>query len=338
MTESQRSDIKPDIKFFVEKPKESLTIPRPEALKELLNDEVCDFLATRKWGISLATIDLDEPTAKVIQRINKNFPSLPFVMWLTLPDEKGYWTNESNVQETKNLAKNVENWINQYKIENAIAGFGFDIEPNIDFVREADKEGISHLALTLMKRKFALKRSQKKNFREELTSLIKDVRDRGIPTEAYVNAGLTSFIYSVPRTTNADYNFVILYSSFYKDPLAKAIPQYFKYFLGKNEYPALGNFTDEIEKHDGRRITLHDEEYMATPEKLQRDILSLVKGENSLERFIDLSRGDQTKEKNYLDKLRIFALTGPPILIATDKALKEAKTMARKRNSSFLRR
>lgn len=312
MTESQTRDIK----FFVEKHPESLPInkTRPEVLRKLLNEEVCDFLETRKWGISLATIHLDEPTAKVIQEINKNHPRLPFVMWLVLPDEKGYWTNELNIQNSKRLTKDLENWINQYNLN--IAGFGFDIEPPIDFIREANKEGLLHLAITAMKRKFKLEtkyRFQKESFRQELTDLISDVHHKGIPTEAYVHPWPTAKLFSIAPSTNADYDFVMVYSSLFKDPLGQAIP---KYLVGKSQYPALGNFADRIEQHDGRKLTPKDEEFVTTPDKLQRDILNLAK------------RGQETG-RNYLERFRVFALTGKPILEATDDALKKIKNAIR---------
>lgn len=317
MTESQTRDIK----FFVEKHPEKLNQPRPEALKQLLNDDVCDFLETRKWGISLATIHLDEPTAKVIQEINKNYPRLPFVMWLVLPDEKGYWTNELNIQDTKHLTKNVENWINQYSLEDAIAGFGFDIEPPIDFIRETNKDGILHLAITAMKRKLNLATKnhfQKENFRQELDSLISDVKHDGIPTEAYVHPWPTGKLFSIAYSTKADYDFVMVYSSLFKGSLGEAIP---KYLIGENKenekrYPALGNFSDTKTNFDGRRLSINDEKFVSTPQELQRDILNIAKRSQKLKR-------------DYLKRFRVFALTGKPILEATDDALKKIKNAVR---------
>lgn len=298
-----------DVKFFVEKHPESLNKPRPEVLKELLNDEVCDFLETRKWGVSLATIHLGETTAKVIQDINKNHPRLPFVMWLVLPDRQGYWTNEASIKETKSLTKKLEDWINQYNLN--IAGFGFDIEPPISFIREVQKSPI-HLALNVMKRSFSLKTTQKfqkESFRQELNDLISDVRHKGIPTEAYVNPWPTAKLFNIAPSTSADYDFVMVYSSLFKGALGEAIP---KYLVGKDQYPALGNFTHDMEQHDGRKLSPKDENFITGTKELERDIINLAK------------KGEKDK-RNYLERFRVFALTGKPILEATDDALKKIK-------------
>jgi hypothetical protein len=236
-------------------------------------------------------------------------------MWLVLPDEKGYWTNESNIQETKDLTKNLENWITQYKLQ--ISGFGFDLEPPIDFSKETNK-GISHLAIAAMKRKFNLatkNRFQKENFRQELDDLISDVRHKNISTESYVYPPWPSAkLFNVASSTNADYDFVMVYSSIWPDFIGQAILS--KYFIGKSQYPALGIFSDKTDQHDGRRMTPNDEKYVATPKELQRDIIKLAE------------RGQKTG-RDYLKHFRVFALTGKPILEATDDALKKIKAAAR---------
>jgi len=301
-----------DVKFFVEKHPESLDKPRPEVLKELLNNEVCDFLNSRKWGVSLATIQLGETTAKVIQDINKNYPQLPFTMWLVLPDRQGYWTNESNINETKSLVKNVENWVNQYELN--IAGFGFDIEPPINFIRETNKSPL-HLALNAIKRDFSLRTThkfQKENFRQELDDLISDVKHNGIPTEAYVHPWITGKLFNIAPKTNADYNFVMVYSSLFKNPLGQAIPKHFLDKDNEKQFPAIGNFTHDMKKHDGRKLVPNDEKSITGLKELERDITNLA-------------QKSQKDGRNYLERFRVFALTGKPIIEATNSALEKIK-------------
>jgi hypothetical protein len=297
-----------DIKFFVEKHPESLNEPRHEALKKLLNEEVCDFLESRKWGICLASIHLSEFTAKIIQDINKNYPRLPIVMWLTLPDRQGYWTNETNISETKSLTKNLENWINQYNLN--IAGFGFDIEPPLNFVKETQKSKF-RFALNVVKRNWLVHKSQKENFRQALDDLISDVRHQGIPTEAYVSPWPTAKLFNVAPTTSADYDFVMVYTSLFKDSLA---PKIFQYLNKENpkQYPALGNFTHDMKQHDGRKLSPREENFIAGPKELERDLLYLA-------------QKSQKDKRNYLERFRVFALTGKPILEVTKNALKKIK-------------
>ena len=163
-----------------------------------------------------------------------------------------------------------------------------------------------------MKRKFELgtkHRFQKENFRQELDNLVSDTRHKGIPTEAYIYPSPTAKLFTIAPATNADYDFVMVYSSIFKDPLSQVIP---KYLVGKNQYPALGNFAHTIKQHDGRKLAPKDEKFVTTPKELKRDILNLAQ------------RGQKTG-RNYLERFRVFALTGKPILEATNDALKKTK-------------
>jgi hypothetical protein len=66
-----------------------------------------------------------------------------------------------------------------------------------------------------VKRNWLVHKSQKENFRQALDDLISDVRHRGIPTEAYVSPWPTAKLFNVAPTTNADYDFVMVYTSLF---------------------------------------------------------------------------------------------------------------------------
>lgn len=125
---------KTDVGFFVELHRETLQlidprVSRPQALKRVLNREVCQVLDQEQWGICLGTLDLDGETAAVVKDISKAFPHIPFVMWV-IGVEKGYWTNKGNVPETIRRTREVISWVNYYDLP--INGLGFDSELPIE--------------------------------------------------------------------------------------------------------------------------------------------------------------------------------------------------------------
>lgn len=313
MTESQARDVK----FFVEKHLESLPAnkTRPEALKELLNEKVCDLLETKHWGISLASIHLDEATAKVVQKINKDNPHLPIVMWITLPDEDGYWLNETNIQITRRFTKDLENWVNQYKLN--ITGFGFDIEPPLDVMKNALK-GPKNLALTIIDQQKKIHHNPqiRENFSQQLNDIISDVKHHGIPTEAYVLPWGWANLLGIIQKSDADYTFSMIYTDIATEPFARLIPK----LLRKGQYPAFGGVGLAFNDGSllGRDLIPGKVPKLNTQKELQRDMNIVAK-----------------MNPSNLDRFRIFALTGEEVINWTEESL---KNVLKAQNSSFPRR
>lgn len=315
MVESQTRDVK----FLIEQPPE--TIPknktRPEVLKKILDEEVCDLLQINHHGLCLASYDIDEPTAKVIREINKNYPKLPIVMWVVLPEEDGYYISEKNIDKAKKFTQKLENWINNYSLE--VTGFGFDIEPPLEVIKEMQK----NLALGLIKRKSdiltnKIKRSinvlaNKENpqaFSQAINDLITDIKHKGISTEAYVPPSILAKLYGLNQKLEAHYTFAMVYSTFAKEPISHRIPTWLK----PGQYPLfgvvgiyspndLGNPVKEAYPGEIPRLN--------TGKELKRDIISVTKM-------------GRKKGIDYLEHFRILALTGPEVIKWTDEAIQEA--------------
>ena len=114
--------------FFLEEHPENLGPgdQRYLALYRTLTPETRQFLEERGWGVAIATIDLDYPTALLIKSINHDFPHLPVSAWIVTSDQNGYWANRFNVPKVAERVEEVKAWANRYDLN--LDAFGFDME------------------------------------------------------------------------------------------------------------------------------------------------------------------------------------------------------------------
>lgn len=299
------------VSFFIEQHPESQErfypgATRPELLKQILNPSTCKFLEERGWGISLATIELDEATAKVIQDLNRDHPGLPITMWIVLPDEKGYWTNETNIAQTRTRVSEVESWTSYFDLK--VAGYGLDIEPSIlharrslqgpfDFVREHIKRVQIHREM----------RRAGENPSQELAELIDDLRKTGVHTETYEFHRPLVTLLGLPNVTNADTRYSLIYTSGFPEWTKKAIVMR---GLKPGTQPAFGNFSS-TGVSSGRIVTKFE---------------SVAGKQDDLVRDINWIAQKGKKDRlNYLNDFKVFALTGIEVARWTDEVLKRVR-------------
>ncbi len=118
---------------FIEAPPEFVPLDqRANFIRELLHSEyqpgyrVLDILAGTKMALAIATGvgPLDEDFANVIKLCNS--ANVPVTIWLTLPDELGYWSNASNTSETFQRVVEIISWSEKYNVK--LERVGFDLE------------------------------------------------------------------------------------------------------------------------------------------------------------------------------------------------------------------
>ena len=89
-----------------------MTLPRltffcelePDPLQTLISESTITCLVDLKAHLSLGILDLSDPRAEVVKRLNS--AGVPVTAWLLLPEEQGYWFNLDNVaQATAQMAR-----------------------------------------------------------------------------------------------------------------------------------------------------------------------------------------------------------------------------------------
>lgn len=294
-----------DVKFFVEYHPDDLKKPdghemtRPEKLEQLLTPEVCGLIESYGWGLSVAAIRDDDETARILQRINRDNPHLPIVMWVVLPDEQGYWTGNSNLKETSDRVNQLERWINDNNLD--IRGLGFDIEPPLQALKGI-MTGPVGAAMTVMRERAKLNRIIKNggNPGDEFAYLVSEVRRRGITAEAYVAPFPMDKVLRLFEPNGVDKSYAMVYSSSY----GPASRQLFRLSMKQGQYPAIG-----IVSHDGVNPgrNLGPVEKMNQRVEVARDLKTIQ---------------DLNSEK--LSSFRVFALTGREVVDWTYDGLKQA--------------
>jgi hypothetical protein len=283
--------------FFVEFPHsftkrtDVLGGTRPEVLKNVLNPETCQFLADRNWGISIATIDLDEPTAQVIKEINTNFPHLPIVFWVVLPEKEGYYTGKTTIARTIKRVSEIERWVNDNNLE--INGLGFDSEPPLQLVKDASAKALARYYSSLWE-------LRRENPEQQLNNLISDVHHKDIPTEGYIGMRPSGFILRTPNLKNVGTRFTMTYTSALPDKLRKLA---LHHGLVPGTYPAVGEISS-LTVGTGQNFgpdKWYGEEGLAYDMRVIAEI-----------------------DPRRLDRFRVFALTGLEVAQWTDEALKAA--------------
>lgn len=84
--------------------------------------------------LALGVEDLNSITYSLIHTLNVE--KIPIKIWVVLPYEDGYWTNVLNIKRLKKDFQVIHNWIQMDKLE--IAGYGFDLEYNIQIAEKMD--------------------------------------------------------------------------------------------------------------------------------------------------------------------------------------------------------
>jgi hypothetical protein len=265
---------------------------RPEVLRNVLNPETCQFLADRGWGISIATIDLDKPTADVVKGINANFPHLPIVLWVVLPEEEGYYVGRTNVPQTARRVGEIERWANDNNLE--INGLGFDSEPPLQLVKDASAKALARYYLSLWE-------LRQENPKQQLDDLISNVHHKGIPTEGYVGMRPAGSLFQTPDLKNVGTRFTMTYTSALPDKLRKLA---LHHGLVPGTYPAFGEVSS-LAVDTGQDFG---------PGKCYRE-----KG------LKDDFRATAEIDPRRLDRFRVFALTGLEVAQWADKALQATK-------------
>ena len=111
--------------FFVEYSRDTA---RPEErgdkLTELFNQKLpgkeesgktlADFLAERRYGVSLAMSSLDDKTADAVRLLNTK--KVPVVGWVVVDDAEGYWTNPANIKATGEKTEKIRAWAKRHEL------------------------------------------------------------------------------------------------------------------------------------------------------------------------------------------------------------------------------
>jgi hypothetical protein len=130
----------PMVTFFIEEHPNELREARDKRLRALLFERtlggkscVADILATLGWGISIATTPgcQNAETASILRRLIDR--GIKITHWVVLPDDKGYWTNRSNLRETYEFTYAYFNWLVQSNL--AFEHCGLDLELPIATVK-----------------------------------------------------------------------------------------------------------------------------------------------------------------------------------------------------------
>lgn len=305
---------RPKAIFFIEEHPESLAIrhpslTRPQALARILNHEACEYLEQQGWGIALATIDLDPETGNLLKKLNKTFPKMPLVMWNVFPnDELGYLPNESNIPQTKERLKQIEEFCGIYDLN--IDGIGLDLEPPIQFNRELNR-GPEAAARAIVERHRTLRELKEKGFHpeQEFAEIVQGLREKGFRTETYKVPRLVRTVFAAPEVSNTDQAFTMVYST--QVPLTFA-RMYVGDGLVPGTNPAFGVISST--SFDPGR------DFGGGPSRLNK--------EPELTRDVAWMRQKGNREgKDYLGDFRVFAFTGLEVAQWTQKALIRANNM-----------
>lgn len=298
-----------DVKFFVENHPGEFGRPigaegRVAGLRRILTPETCGLLEEKGWGISLATIgktkEDDEATGKLIQEINRRNPGLPVVLWVVLPDDQGYWTNDFNVWETRRRVEDLDGLINYFDLN--ITGYGFDIEPNIKDVRMMSGGLVSKMMVALRVRS-EIARQNRSGYSgaDDFAELIGEIRARGVLTEAYTVPAPLDGLLGLMRPKGVNAEFAMTYTS---AAPKMAQRQLLRSGMARNVFPAFGNIS-------------------STGVNAGRDLggVEVLHGESELKRDLrDVAKIRWSK----LNRFRVFALTGQEVVRWTDEGLTEA--------------
>ncbi len=304
-----------DVRFLIEEARAGER--RPQRLQEVLNGPTLELLEQKGWGVSIATIGLENPetadkTGLVLNAAFKNHKNIPVTLWIVRPGES-YWTDplrDPTLEKTKAKIAQVESWANYYGIP--VSGIGLDIEPTLE-ESQGMNQSLGKLAIVSWRRAQDLRRMERyyrlekqgENPFQALTDLIDDLKTKGLSPEAYIAPEPLRKFVSLVYPQGAD-TYTMAYTCSMPDVVARlALRGLLKIpgFLRKDEHLAFGNVsTTGVDSgvDFGKGNVMPS---FGTPEQLIRDIHTVGELGGDLSRF------------------RVFALTGSKVLSATMEAL-----------------
>ncbi len=179
---------------------------------------VLDMLFKRNMSLAIAvgTGPLDEEFAKLIRLIN--LAEVPVTLWLTLSDEKGYWTNGTNLTDTYERIGEIVRWAQMYDVK--FERIGIDLEWNVQ-IATALASGKIFTAIKLFRE---FKKRIDPHAQSRFENILEFLKALGIGYEFYEFPKVMKFL-SFTGLTVPDGSRVIEmdYTSFYPKALASWI-------------------------------------------------------------------------------------------------------------------
>lgn len=302
------------VRFFIEQHPENLGgEPRYQALMRILTPETCNFLESHGWGVSIAMIEPDQPTATLIKSINQQFPNLPISAWVVLDDKEGYWTNRFNISQTRAKVEEIKAWANHFDL--SFEAMGFDLEMPIELAKSLDslfsfkptgaRRALRELYKTGKSNHQLLKHGI--NPESELEDLIRTLKKEGIKTHSYelpfpLNTKLLGVV--LVQSESFDMRSTMVYTSGIPNAIQPIIPGH---VLKDNTYPAIGIFNSK--GYISGRDFGHGKTEPQRKQELFRDIRILAE--------------KARKDPQVLQNLWVFALDGVNVAQWTEEALQK---------------
>lgn len=150
--------------------------PTSELESMLAEPGVVADLKDLKAGIALAP-NLTVDAASLVRKLNRD--GIPVTAGLTVPAEKGYYLNASNVRQAKVRFEEFEKWTTANELR--WAAIVLDIEPNIQDFAALRQGSKWRLFLTLLKRYVDVQRGRDAKY--AYLALIREIRSHGYQVE-----------------------------------------------------------------------------------------------------------------------------------------------------------
>ncbi len=299
-------------RFFIEEHPENLGgEPRHQVLARVLNPETCQFLEDHGWGVALAMIEPDEPTARLIKDINQRFPELPVSAWIVVDDKDGYWITKFNVPQTRQKIEEIKAWANNFDLD--FEAIGLDLEPPIDVIRGFMTRGLIGLikARNETNKKYRWQQQSGYSPEEEIKDILNQLKKESITTHSYeMPFPLNIPSLGVLQVEDFDTRVTMVYST-------QGLPRFIEsriptVCLKQGTYPAIGVYSS-TGLVPGRSLGLFDES------PINRDILE--------QDINTLSRKAQYRNSDFPQNLWVFALTDVQVARWTEEALEQVKQL-----------
>lgn len=306
-----------DVKYFVEysvdtnKPEERgtdlLKLFQQEVTVEGVTKPLADFLAENRQGVSLAMSTLDDKTAAAVRYLNER--GVPVVGWVVVEDVEGYWTNPTNVRETRAKAEQIQKWAKDHQL--VLTTLGFDLEKPLEYIKALSHANVREILREMRNyRATVQERAQEGNPRHAMEQLIADLKSQGIGTEVYTMPRFLKRLLGGMDIRTADRYVEMVYSS-----TAPAVVRssFANTFRSKDAIAGLGLVSGKDTETPGRNLSNGFLPPHLSAEELQRDI------ELVLERDLDLPNRELRVRDLYL-----FALNDARVALMMDAALRGA--------------
>jgi hypothetical protein len=120
----------PNITFFCE-------LSGSELYTLFENPEVIEALKGLNAGVSLGILDLSDERAGIVKRLNAS--GIKTIAWLLLPEEQGYWFNQTNYRYAEGYYQEFTEWSSGHGL--VWDGIGLDFEPDIREMKLIARQG-----------------------------------------------------------------------------------------------------------------------------------------------------------------------------------------------------